>query len=150
MRPGPRLALAVQYASRHACPARPQVRRWVAAALALACPDRAARLVVRFVDSSEARALNRSFRQRDYPTNVLTFDYPGEVAICADIVLCMPVMAREARVQSKSIGQHTAHLIVHGVLHACGHDHEKARDAQRMEELERRVLERFRIPDPYA
>jgi probable rRNA maturation factor len=145
------LALSVQYASKAAVPTRDRVRRWVRAALV--CIDGpAARyaLTVRFVDETEGRSLNRIFRGRDYATNVLTFPYPGDELCAADIVVCMPVVAREAREQGKVASDHCAHLVVHGVLHAAGYDHERRRDAEAMEAIERIVLRRFRITDPYV
>jgi probable rRNA maturation factor len=143
-----RLALAVQYASEAAgLPMRSQVRRWVAAALA---SD--AVLTVRLVDAEEGRALNRDFRGKDYATNVLTFVYSEPLAPVAegDIVLCAPVVAAEAQAQGKALRDHYAHLLVHGVLHLQGHDHEDDASAAMMESLERAILGRMRIPDPYA
>lgn len=151
----PTLHLAVQYASGRATPPRDQVRRWVRAALdegsAPGVGD--VTLTLRFVDEDEARTLDRDFRGRDYATNVLTFALgPGPTTtspVEADIVICVPVVEREAREQGKSFEDHCAHLVVHGTLHACGHDHETDREAGAMEAIEQRVLRRFRIPDPY-
>lgn len=152
------LRLSVQYASASEPPSRAQVRRWVAATLA-SLPvgnHRAARrasLTVRFVDEAEGRTLNRTFRGRDYATNVLTFAYDNAASsrtnIEADLVICMPVVDAEARAQRKSGMAHCAHLVVHGALHACGYDHERQEDANAMERLERQVLARFGIADPY-
>lgn len=144
------LTLAVQYAASGPHPDRAQVRRWVSAALAAARWRGAAELVVRFVDSREARALNRAYRGRDYATNVLTFVHQDVDPVQADIVLCQTVLEREARTQKKPVRDHMAHLVVHGVLHALGYDHEEARAALEMEALEGTILARFRIPDPYA
>ena len=124
---------------------RRQLRRWVEAALATD-----AQLVLRFVGSDEGRALNRQFRGRDRPTNVLTFDYEREPLVHADIVICLPVLRAEAAAQRKPERNHLAHLVVHGVLHAQGHDHEDDADARRMESLETAILRRFGIDDPYA
>ncbi len=124
---------------------RRQLRRWVQASLATD-----AELVLRFVGSDEGRALNRQFRGRDRPTNVLTFDYEREPLVHADIVICLPVLRAEADAQGKSQRDHLAHLVVHGVLHAQGHDHEDDADARRMEMLETAILRRFGIDDPYA
>jgi len=124
---------------------RRQLRRWVAAALSAD-----AELVLRFVGSDEGRVLNRQFRGRDQPTNVLTFDYEREPVVRADIVICLPVLRAEAAAQSKPAREHLAHLVVHGVLHAQGHDHEDDADAQRMEAHETAILARFGIGDPYA
>ena len=149
------LHLAVQYASDHAAPSRAQVRRWAMASLAelSTLPARAvdeATLTFRFVDLDEARSLNHTYRGRDYPTNVLTFPLDdGTGGVEADIVVCLPVVDREASEQHKTFAAHCAHLVVHGTLHACGHDHEDEADATIMEALETRVLARFRITDPY-
>lgn len=142
----PRLRLAVQYATRAAgVPARGQFRRWVAGALA-----RPAELTIRVVDEPEGRRLNRAYRDRDYATNVLTFAYRDARPLAGDLVLCAPVVAREARAQRKALREHYAHLTVHGVLHLQGYDHEADTDAEAMEALETRILRRFRIADPYA
>jgi probable rRNA maturation factor len=141
----PRLELAVQYATRRrGLPSRTQVRRWARAAL-----ERSARVTVRLVGTGEARALNRSFRGRDYATNVLTFvmrDRPLE----GDLALCAPVIAREARAQRKSAAAHYAHLVVHGVLHLQGYDHESGADARVMERRESSIVARLGYPDPHA
>ncbi len=150
------LHLAVQYATDLDVPARAQVRRWVGAALSIAreIDHRAigdATLTVRFVDADEGRTLNRSFRGKDYATNVLTFPYEtAQRAVEADLVICMPVVTAEARAQRKNLSAHCAHLVIHGTLHACGYDHEKSKDANEMEAIERSVLARFRISDPYV
>jgi probable rRNA maturation factor len=143
------LSLAVQYASSHDAPSRAQCRRWASAACR-ALGQGSAELTLRFVDSKEARSLNRSFRRRDYATNVLTFDYQDTDVVHADIVVCVPVIEREARQQKKDLRAHFAHMVVHGVLHAYGLDHEIASEADRMEALERTILAAFRIADPYA
>ncbi|MGA2551356.1 MAG: rRNA maturation RNase YbeY [Burkholderiaceae bacterium] len=143
------LHLVVQYASRRACPDRAQLRRWVKAALSGAGVVIPAELVLRFCDQAEARRLNRAYRGRDYATNVLTFAHEATRAVCADIVLCAPVLEREARAQKKPVLSHTAHLVIHGTLHALGYDHESARAAEEMESLEKAILARFSIPDPY-
>lgn len=123
---------------------RSQLRRWVKAAL-----QADAQLTLRLVGRREGRALNLTWRGKDYATNVLTFAYGGE-PVQADIVLCLPVLKSEARAQNKSLRAHLAHLVVHGVLHAQGYDHETDAEARRMEALETRLLARFRIADPYA
>jgi probable rRNA maturation factor len=147
----PTLALSVQYASTGTTPSRARVRRWVRAALAhVDEPAAHYALTVRFVDEDEGRSLNRTFRGRDYATNVLTFPYPDDAVCAADIVVSMPVVEREAREQAKDAIDHCAHLVVHGVLHAAGYDHERRRDADAMEAIERVVLRRFRITDPYV
>jgi probable rRNA maturation factor len=149
-RPGvapPRLSLSVQLApGAGECPAdRAQLRRWARAAL-----SRDATLALRLVGEREGRALNRDYRGTDHATNVLTFAYGEDEGMArADVVVCLPVVAREARAQRKSVRDHLAHLIVHGVLHAQGMDHEDERDAAEMEAREVAVLRRFRIADPY-
>ncbi len=146
----PRLSLSIQVAAGAGeCPAdRAQLRRWARAAL-----SRDAALALRFVGAREGRALNRDYRGKDYATNVLTFAYDDEGTasgpVRADIVVCLPVVAREARAQRKPVREHLAHLVVHGVLHAQGMDHEDAREAAEMEAREVEVLRRFRIDDPY-
>lgn len=129
--------------------ARAQLRRWVAAAIERDCA-----FTLRLVDAREGRALNRAYRGRDYATNVLTFEYGqdgGDDATHADIVICLPVAAREARAQRKAPRDHLAHLVVHGALHAQGWDHERGeQEAADMEARERAILARFRIADPYA
>jgi probable rRNA maturation factor len=140
----PRLALRVQYAARGGdLPARPLLRRWAAAAL-----ERDASVTVRFVDAAEGRALNRTYRGKDAATNVLAFVY-DEVS-GGDIVLCAPVLRREAREQGKALDVHCAHLVVHGMLHLQGYDHQKTGEATRMEAREVAVLAAFGIPNPYA
>jgi probable rRNA maturation factor len=104
-------------------------------------------VTVRIVGAREGRRLNRTFRRKDYATNVLTFRYDRT---SGDIVLCHPVIRREARAQGKSLAAHYAHLMVHGCLHLRGYDHEKKRDAARMEAREIRTLRRGGIRDPYA
>jgi probable rRNA maturation factor len=141
----PRLRLAVQ--GRDAfdgLPAPTTLRRWIRHAL-----QADAELTLRFVDAREGRRLNRDFRRRDYPTNVLTFDYAA-APVQADIVICVPVAEREARAQRKPRRAHLVHLVVHGVLHAQGYDHEKPADADRMERLETRLLAELGYPDPYT
>jgi probable rRNA maturation factor len=141
----PRLRLSVQYGiSARSVPSRAQFRRWVRAALA-----RDARITMRLVGQSEARALNRHFRGKDYATNVLTFIMRDRVPYEGDIALCAPVVAREARAQGKSVTAHYAHLTVHGVLHLQGYDHEKPADAAAMERRESRIVRGFGYSDPY-
>jgi probable rRNA maturation factor len=125
-------------------PARATLRRWTSLAL-----ERNARIALRFVGTREGRALNRQFRGRDYATNVLTFDYESAPEVHADVVLCVPVIRREARQQGKSLRAHLAHLVIHGVLHAQGYDHQAPSETRRMEDRERRLLARLRITDPY-
>jgi probable rRNA maturation factor len=146
----PALELAVQYAvDRGGLPGRAQFRRWAGAALA---HDAVATL--RVVDEDEGRALNRDYRHKDYATNVLTFEYgPDETLDAApmtgDVILCAPVVAREAAEQGKSLEAHYAHLVVHGMLHLQGYDHEDDTEAAVMEALETFVMIRLGYPDPY-
>ena len=127
-----RLALTVQFTSRSAhLPSPRQLRRWARAALA-----RDADVTLRIVTRTEGRRLNREFRGKDYPTNVLTFAYPERHPLAGDIVLCAPVVQREARAQQRSLTAHYAHLVVHGLLHLQGYDHQRAAEARRMQSLE--------------
>ncbi len=142
----PALSLSVQYASNDpGLPARPQVRRWVRAALGVD-----ATVTVRFVDAIEGRALNAEFRGKDYATNVLTFVYDDENPRAGDVVLCAPVVRREAAAQGKPLADHHAHLVVHGMLHLQGFDHERHADAAVMEARETAILAALGLPDPYA
>lgn len=148
----PSLKLSVQFAApehaaHRALLGRPALKRWVGAAL---FAD--AELTLRFVDAEEGRALNRSYRSRDYATNVLTFAYAEseDDPVSGDIILCCPVVEREAREQNKPLEAHYAHLIVHGVLHAQGYDHEDDEEANEMEAIETEVLAALGYPDPYA
>ena len=142
----PALSLSVQYASNDGdLPARPHVRRWVRAALI-----HDATVTVRFVDAIEGRALNAEFRGKDYATNVLTFVYDDENPRAGDVVLCAPVVRREAAAQGKPLADHHAHLVVHGMLHLQGFDHERHADAAVMEARETAILAALGLPDPYA
>ena len=138
---------------RKGLPAAASVRRWVEAALA--GQRRAIELSVRYVDSDEGRALNRDYRGKDYATNVLSFPVelpPGvRSPLLGDLVICAPVVALEALGQDKPLAHHHAHLVVHGVLHLLGMDHERSEaEADAMEARERTILGRLGIPDPYA
>jgi probable rRNA maturation factor len=141
---GPRLELAVQYAvpARH-LPSRATIRRWTRAAL-----ERDARVTVRIVGGPEGRSLNRRYRGRDYPTNVLTFVL-RERPLEGDLALCAPVIAREARARRRRPAAHYAHLVVHGVLHLQGYDHQRPRDAAAMERRESQIVTALGYPDPY-
>jgi len=110
-----------------------------------------AEITVRIVGAEEGQALNREYRHKDYATNVLTFDYTQEPVVTADLVLCAPVVAREAQEQNKSLQEHYAHLLVHGTLHAQGWDHETSEaDADEMEAYETAILQELGFADPYA
>lgn len=125
--------------------ARHKVLRWLRAALG----GTPAELTVRIVDADEGRTLNREFRQRDYATNVLTFDYQHAPVVVADLVLCAPVVEREAAELGLPVADHYAHLLVHGALHAQGLDHEDDDEAEAMEARERELLAGLGLHDPY-
>lgn len=151
----PALAIHVGYGlPRTGLPAANAFRRWAAAALAGARRRRPAEVSIRLVDKDEGRTLNRDYRGKDYATNVLSFPAelpPGiELPLLGDIVLCAPVVAREAQAQGKPLRHHYAHLTVHGILHLLGHDHGAEPEAARMEALETRILAGLGIADPYA
>ncbi|MEO6227896.1 MAG: rRNA maturation RNase YbeY [Thermomonas sp.] len=159
MTKGPiQLDVGVSYAlPRMGLPAAVSFRKWVAAALDGRI--READLAVRLVGNKEGRALNRHYRGKDYATNVLSF--PADIAegvklpkgvkmpLLGDLVLCAPVIAREAKEQKKPLAAHYAHLTVHGALHLLGWNHEDTREAECMEQLEREVLAGLGLPDPY-
>lgn len=149
MSAAPRLALSVQYGDKTAdAPPRALVRKWVRAAL-----ERDAEIGVRVVSAAEGRKLNARYRGKDYATNVLSFGY-GEAApgapLGGDLVLCAPVVSREAGEQGKGVEAHYAHLVVHGVLHLQGYDHEHEAEARAMETRESEIVMGLGYPDPYA
>jgi len=146
----PKLALAVQYAAGtlEGLPTRPQVRRWVRAALPRQS-ETDAEITVRFVAAEEGQALNRDYRGKDYATNVLSFVYASE-PVNGDLVICAQVVAREAREQNKTLEAHYAHLLVHGMLHLQGFDHETDIEARIMEAREREIVTRLGYTDPYG
>jgi probable rRNA maturation factor len=145
--PRPPLTLSLQFADstdRAALP-RHKVARWIRAAL-----DAPGEITVRIVGAEEGQALNRDYRQRDYATNVLTFDYSHAPVVAADLVLCAPVVQREAKEQRLTLEAHYAHLLVHGTLHAQGHDHEDEAEARVMEARESALMLALGFADPYA
>lgn len=156
----PGLSLAVQYAVQADDLPRWRLRRWASQAVAGVAHARAGAgqevfravtLTIRLVDADEGRQLNRDFRGKDYATNVLTFEYgtdPDGIA-SGDIVLCLPVLLREAAEQKKTLLAHAAHLTVHGVLHALGYDHIEPDEARYMESLEIAVLHKMGLANPY-
>ena len=147
----PALSLTLQFGaavpdSHRTLLTRARVTRWTRLAL-----RREAELTVRIVGAAEGRQLNRSYRHNDYPTNVLTFDYAQQPMVLADLVLCAPVVAREAREQGKTLEEHYAHLLVHGTLHAQGYEHETDEDdALEMEALEGWLMAALGYENPYG
>lgn len=147
----PRLSLVVQVAEDANdllppdAPSIAQFRKWVKAALHMD-----AEIALRIVGEEEGRGLNRTYRQKDYATNVLTFPLTEEPWLMGDIVLCAPVVMREAKEQGKSLEAHFAHLTIHGVLHLQGHDHESEPQAEFMESIETDIMQRLGFADPYS
>lgn len=136
----------VQYATNSTdVPTRPQFRRWVKAALM-----QEAEIVLRIVDEVEGRELNHQFRNKDYATNVLTFVYDDMQPLTGDIVLCVPIVSKEAQLQRKNLMAHYAHLTVHGILHLQGYDHIEEAEAVVMEQMETQILARLGYDDPYT
>lgn len=141
-----KLTLAVQYAYKHAeQPTRAQIRAWAMAAL-----EGNAEVTVRLVDAEEGRELNRDYRAKDYVTNVLSFVYQQCSPCQGDLVLCVPVVRHEAAEQGKSVEAHYAHLVVHGMLHLQGYDHENESEALAMEAVETHIMRKLGYTDPYA
>ncbi len=140
-----KLSLTVQYASsaKH-MPTRQQFRRWVRAAM-----QHDLQITLRVVDENEARYLNKSFRGKDYATNVLTFVYDNELPIYGDLVICAPVAAREARKQHRHLDEYYAHLTIHAVLHLQGYEHEEDDEAAAMEASETAIMLKLGYADPY-
>ncbi len=145
--PAAKLALSLQVATRsRGLPRTAQLRRWAQAAL-----KGPAEVCLRIVTERECQRLNRVYRRKDRPTNVLAFRYDGSSrGLCGDIVLCAPVIRSEARAQGKTLLAHYAHLTVHALLHLQGYDHERTRDAKIMESAETEIMRRLGYPDPYA
>ncbi len=134
-------------------PHRSSFQSWINAALKFVRGRRDGEISLRIVDADEGQTLNRQYRERDYATNVLSFPVelpPGvKLPLLGDLVICAPVIAREARDQGKSLRDHYAHMSIHGTLHLLGFDHQDDADAERMESLERRLLAELGIDDPY-
>ncbi len=142
----PQLDFSLQLASQAAdIPSASQFKRWVRAALRVETS-----LAIRVVDEEEGRQLNASYRGKDYPTNVLTFPLTEEPLLMGDIVICAPVVAREAKEQGKALLAHYAHMTVHGVLHLHGYDHEIDAQADLMEAMEIAILHKLGFANPYA
>jgi probable rRNA maturation factor len=141
----PKFSLAVQYATEaENLPIRPQFRRWIKSSL-----QREAQIVLRVVDENEGRELNKNFRGKDYATNVLTFVYDDSDVLSGDVVVCAPVVEREACDQQKTLHAHYAHLVIHAALHLQGYDHENEQDADTMESLETAIMMKLGYADPY-
>ena len=157
--PTPALHVETQFAARRPwTPGVVALRRWARAAYASAAratPARGIRprICIRIVGSAESRRLNRVFRGRDAPTNVLSFPASAQErafdGALGDLAICAAVVAQEARVQGKALAAHWAHMVVHGVLHLLGHDHRLDREARRMERLEVEILQSFGYQNPY-
>ncbi len=149
---GPEVSVELQRAVRAWAPSKARLGRWISAAVGRRGAGR--EVAVRVVGSAESRRLNRGWRRLDHATNVLSFPAPAAAPAPArslgDLVICAPVLAREAREQGKPRTAHWAHLVVHGSLHLVGFDHERDADARRMERREKRVLAALGFPDPYA
>ena len=147
----PALTLSLQFArdelarAHRAWLPRHRVARWIRAAL-----EAPAEITVRIVGTDEARTLNRDFRGKDYATNVLTFDYSRAPLVHADLVLCADVVETEALAQSRTLEAHYAHLLIHGTLHAQGHDHERDEEAELMEARESELMRSLGFADPYS
>lgn len=146
MPPSQRLNLSVQYAcQREGLPTRDAIRRWARAALI-----GGGEVTIRFVDAEEGQTLNRDYRGKDYATNVLSFPYDTEPVVVGDMVICPAVVEREAAEQAKQVEAHYAHLVVHGMLHLQGWDHDDDVEALAMENKEKEILAALGYPDPYA
>ncbi|MFA6061007.1 MAG: rRNA maturation RNase YbeY [Gallionella sp.] len=140
-----KISLAVQYVSEaDSLPTRAQWRRWIKAAF-----ECDVIMTLRIVDEEEGRELNKVYRGRDYATNVLTFVYDDTDPLSGDVVICAPVVAREAVEQGKDLLAHYAHLAIHAALHLQGYDHEVDEEAEEMEALETALMLKLRYPDPY-
>ena len=143
--PKPKLELAVQYAVKpDNVPTRAQLKKWALAAL-----EEDVEVALRIVGESEGRELNRDYRGKDYATNVLTFPLTDDPVLMGDIVLCHAVVEKEALEQNKPVEAHYAHLVVHGMLHLQGYDHETDEEAEVMEALETQIVTKFGYADPY-
>jgi len=137
--------------SGYALPGEAQIRAWVAAALAARMPE--AELTIRIVDEVESEQLNQQYRHKSGPTNVLSFpfetDLPMEIPLLGDIVICAPVVVREALEQHKDLSSHWAHMVLHGTLHLLGYDHISDSDADKMEQTEIQLMQQLGFSNPY-
>lgn len=142
----PQLDFSLQLASQEInLPTEAEFRRWVRGALRIDTS-----VTIRIVDAEEGRALNAAYRGKDYPTNVLTFPLTDEPYLMGDIIICAPVVAKEAKEQDKSLLSHYAHMTVHGVLHLHGYDHEVDAEAELMEAMEKAAMQKLGFANPYA
>lgn len=147
------IELDLQLASSGTVPATAELQRWCELALRQRTAD--SEMTIRLVDEPEGRELNHTYRHKDYATNVLSFpaDVPDDlldIPLLGDLVICVPVVEREATEQGKSLEAHWAHLVIHGCLHLLGYDHIEDDEAEEMEALERTLLAELGLPDPYA
>jgi probable rRNA maturation factor len=133
-------------------PSPQQLKTWAKAAVILHRNE--AELTIRIVNKAEIHALNRQYRHKDKPTNVLSFPFeapPGiQLPLLGDIIICAEVVAEEAKDQHKQLTDHWAHMVVHGTLHLLGYDHIESADAEKMESLEAQILEKFNVSNPYG
>ncbi|HQN65664.1 MAG TPA: rRNA maturation RNase YbeY [Methylophilus sp.] len=140
----PQLKLSIQRATKRETPSRSQFLRWANAALNVDTE-----VTIRIVNANEGRALNAAYRGKDYATNVLTFPITEEPHLMGDVILCAPVVEKEAREQGKDLMAHYAHMTVHGILHLHGYDHETDAQAELMEALEVQILAKLGYANPY-
>jgi|LakMenEpi03Aug12_release.lakeMendotaPanAssembly.Ray.scaffolds.fasta_scaffold978288_1 probable rRNA maturation factor len=146
------MAISIQRVTRLAnIPSDQWLRKWVNTALMGVSAASGSEVTLRIVNAAESRNLNSAFRGKDYPTNILTFAYHEKKSpvLVGDLVVCAPVVAREAKDQHKTLADHYAHLCIHGILHLGGYDHESPRDAKRMETLEVKILAGLGVGNPY-
>lgn len=135
-------------------PAEKRLQRWLDSAQGVLALDEALEVTIRLVDNAEIQELNREYRGKDYPTNVLSFpcdwDLPEQPRLLGDIVIAAAVVNQEAKAQKKAIEAHWAHMVIHGFLHLLGYDHIEDSEAETMENIERKILAELGYPDPYA
>lgn len=156
------IELDIQFVAPHADLEHEMVELWVKTAVSavlnvyedidLLAPYQKALFTIRFCDTEEGQSLNQQFRDKDYATNVLTFEYgiDSEGTVSSDIIICVPVLENEAEEQQKPFLHHAAHLCIHGVLHSLGYDHIEEEEAEEMEELEIEILQELAIANPYS
>ncbi|AFZ83135.1 rRNA maturation RNase YbeY [Candidatus Kinetoplastidibacterium crithidiae] len=155
LNPTAKLSLSIQYATQNCEIPRWKIRKWVRKSIEsttnfISKEIKSIIITVRLVEEEEGRLLNKSFRNKDYATNVLTFEYGiTENLLTADLVLCLPIIYKEAEEQNKNRFEHAAHIVIHGVLHALGFDHKEHLEALEMESIEISILENLKIKNPY-